>query len=467
MKRRSPIFRMIVLLLGIPLLFGGCAPEFSQNTQGNSSTLEAMAPTVTPSASHFPVQSETPAEPVTVEGEITAVRRSSFTLLLEDGTQLTVIPSREHMEDDELLQGNRAQVIYRPQERQENQVKALQVTVTVPEAYAQVEKLLDTMTLEEKVGQLFFVRYPGKKAPEEEARYQFGGYILFGRDFQELTKGEVAAQVEACQKEAKIPMLMGVDEEGGTVVRVSLNPNLRETPFPSPRELFKQGGLTMVTETEAEKCQLLKELGINVNFAPVCDVSQKEDAFMYSRSLGQNAQVTGDFVRETVGVYREENVGCVLKHFPGYGENGDTHTGVVVDRRSYADFLEEDFLPFREGIRAGAGCVLVSHNVVTCVDDEKPASLSGEWHRVLREELGFAGCVITDDLVMGAIQDYCDASSAAVQAVLAGNDLLCCSDYSTQYPAVWEAVQKGEISEDRVEQSVRRVLRWKVALGLL
>ena len=160
-------------------------------------------------------------------------------------------------------------------------------------------------------------------------------------------------------------------------------------------------------------------------------------------------------------------MGCVLKHFPGYGENGDTHTGSVLDQRPYESFQQRDFLPFEAGIQAGADCVLVSHNVVSCKDSAYPASLSPEWHRVLREELGFEGCIITDDLIMDAIQEYCDSSSAAVQAVLAGNDLLCCSDYETQYPAVLAAVENGQISQERIEESVLRILRWKQELGLL
>ena len=188
---------------------------------------------------------------------------------------------------------------------------------------------------------------------------------------------------------------------------------------------------------------------------------------MYDRSLGQDAETTAEYVREIVSLYGEEQMGCVLKHFPGYGNNVDTHTGVAVDERPYETFQKEDFLPFEAGVQAGAGCVLVSHNIVTCRDGEVPASLSPEWHRVLREELGFTGCIITDDLVMDAIQEYCDASSAAVQAVQAGTDLLCCSDYETQYPAVLAAVESGELSEERIEESALRVLRWKEELGLL
>lgn len=188
---------------------------------------------------------------------------------------------------------------------------------------------------------------------------------------------------------------------------------------------------------------------------------------MYGRSLGRDAETTSEYIRKMVGLYSQNSMGCVLKHFPGYGNNADTHTGMAIDERPYETFRQQDFQPFQAGIQAGAGCVLVSHNIVTCVDGQYPASLSSQWHQVLREELGFTGCVITDDLVMDAIRQYCDASSAAVQAVKAGNDLLCCSDYETQYPAVLAAVQNGEISEERIDESVRRALRWKAQLGIL
>lgn len=323
------------------------------------------------------------------------------------------------------------------------------------------------MTLEEKVGQLFFVRVPAEEAAQAVAQYHFGGYILFGRDFQDKTREQVRADIQSYQDSAKVPLLLGVDEEGGTVVRASANPDICDEPYWSPRRLYEAGGLDLALSVERDKIRTLQGLGLNVNFAPVCDITQQEGAFLYDRSLGQDARTTAGYVGKVVSLYGEEGMGCVLKHFPGYGNNPDTHTGIAVDERPYEAFQREDFLPFEAGIQAGAGCVLVSHNIVTCRDGEAPASLSPEWHRVLREELGFTGCIITDDLVMDAIQEYCDASSAAVQAVQAGNDLLCCSDYETQYPAVLAAVESGELSEERIEESALRVLRWKEELGLL
>ncbi len=335
-----------------------------------------------------------------------------------------------------------------------------------PEDSESVEALLSSMSLEEKIGQMFFTRCPQDGA-SEMASYQFGGYILFGRDFDGYTADEIRANIQSYQDAAKIPLLIGVDEEGGTVVRISSNPNLCDEPFWSPRKLYSTGGMKSVLYAESNKLQLFSDLGINVNFAPVCDISTDPDDFIYDRSLGEDPATTGEYVRQVVELYREDGKGTVLKHFPGYGNNPDTHTGVAVDERSLESFYSSDFIPFQAGIDAGAGCILVAHNIVTCVDSDAPASLSKAWHDILRDDLDFDGCIITDDLSMNAVQEYCGVGCAAVQAIQAGNDLLCCTDYQDQYPAVLEAVENGEISEARIDESVRRVLRWKRQLGLL
>ena len=160
-------------------------------------------------------------------------------------------------------------------------------------------------------------------------------------------------------------------------------------------------------------------------------------------------------------------IGCVLKHFPGYGNNVDTHTGIAIDERPYEQFVAEDFLPFQAGIKAGAGSVLVSHNVVTCMDESLPASLSPEVHRVLREELDFDGVILTDDLAMDAVEAYAQDGSVAVLAILAGNDMVVTTDFETQIPLVIDAVHTGLIPEEMIDQAVGRVLGWKYDLGIL
>lgn len=332
---------------------------------------------------------------------------------------------------------------------------------------ARAQELLDGMTLEEKVGQMFIARCPETDAAQLAADYHLGGYILFGRDFKDKTAEQVTADIQSYQDAAEIPLLIAVDEEGGTVNRVSSNPNLRSSPFRSPQSLYSEGGLELVRSDAQEKCRLLESLGININFAPVCDVSQDPADFIYDRTLGRDAQETSQYVAAVVETMAEEGMGSVLKHFPGYGNNTDTHTGVAYDDRPYDTFLTSDFLPFQAGIDAGADMVLVSHNIVSAMDEASPASLSPEVHRVLREDLGFTGVIVTDDLVMDGVRDFAGDDEAAVLAVQAGNDLLCCTDFQTQVPAVLAAVESGEITEEQIDAAVLRVLTMKLRLGIL
>ena len=252
------------------------------------------------------------------------------------------------------------------------------------------------------------------------------------------------------------------------MVRVSSNPNLApEGKFPSPQRLYAQGGLEAIAQDAASKSALLLGYGINVNFAPVADVSTDPADFIYDRSFGQDAQATAEYVTTVVEQMDAAGIGSVLKHFPGYGNNVDTHTGIAVDERPYETFVESDFLPFEAGIAAGADSVLVSHNIVGSMDSTLPASMSPEVHRVLREELGFSGVVLTDDLAMDAVEAYAEDGSVAVLAVLAGNDMIITTDYRTQIPLVIAAVEDGTIAESAIDQAVSRVLGWKYDLGLL
>ena len=345
-----------------------------------------------------------------------------------------------------------------------------------------VEALLSAMSLEEKVGQLFFARCPKDDAEEKITAYHLGGYILFGRDFQDaggnwLTREQFTEKLTAWQAAADIPLLIGVDEEGGTVARASRNPNLFAAKRQSPQEVCRRGGLDAVVEDTLLYNGGLLELGINVNLAPVADVSTDPNDFIYARSFGQDGAATARYIEAVVSAANQARyapgdgsvraIGSVLKHFPGYGNNADTHTGIAIDRRPYEQFAAEDFLPFQAGIRAGAGGVLVSHNVVVAMDPALPASLSPEVHRILREELGFEGVIMTDDLAMNAVKAYAADGSVAVLALLAGNDLIVTTDFEEQIPQVIDAVRSGVLSMDLVDQAVRRVLGWKYDLGLL
>lgn len=329
-----------------------------------------------------------------------------------------------------------------------------------------LDKFISNMTLEEKVGQMFYVRCPDEDAVKQVSEYNIGGYILFGRDFDGKTKDEVINDIQSYQDEADIPLLIGVDEEGGTVVRVSSNPNLRETPFLSPKDTYSNGGWDAIEQDANDKADLLLSLGINVNMAPVCDMTSNEYGFMYDRSFSSDVDMEDRYVRTVVETSKAKKLGTVLKHFPGYGNNSDTHTGIAYDDREYSEFENTDFKPFYQGIESGADCILVSHNIVNCMDSEYPASLSQKVHNILRNDFKFDGVIMTDDLIMDAITEFTGDEAAAVTAAKCGNDLLCCSSVETQYPAVLEAVQNGEIPESQVDASVKRILKWKQNLGI-
>ena len=347
-------------------------------------------------------------------------------------------------------------------------------------AAQQVEEMLSALTLEEKVGQLFFVRVPEADAAADVSTYHLGGYILFGRDFQDsagnwLTKEAfeqtITSYQSAAQNDTGIPLLIGSDEEGGTVTRASRNPNLFDRPFRSPQQVLAEATDhgNALAEDAWEKNSALLALGMNVNLAPVADVSTDSGDFIYDRSLGLDAPSTAEAVASIVTVMSDCGIGSVLKHFPGYGNNVDTHTGIAVDTRSLETFETSDFIPFQAGIRAGGGrtAVLVSHNIMTAVDNTLPASLSPAVHDLLRDQLGFDGVVMTDDLAMAAVSAYAADGAVAVMALEAGNDLIITTDYRTQIPKVIEAVESGALSEDTIDTACRRVLTWKQNLGLL
>lgn len=341
---------------------------------------------------------------------------------------------------------------------------------------AALRAFVEGMTLEEKAGQLFFVRVPAENALEDVNTYRLGGYLLFARDTKDKTANDLIQtiaswQIQAARYGGGVPLLIGVDEEGGSVVRISSNPHLRSKKFSSPGKLWREGLDAVIRETR-EKALLLKALGINVNLAPVADVSTNPGDFIYDRTTGKDAEEAADYVARVTEAQSFYGLGSVLKHFPGYGNNRDTHTGIAVDKRPMETFLERDFLPFRAGAAAGEEfppmpAVLVSHNIVECMDPDLPASLSPEVHRILREELGFDGVVMTDDLAMDAVAEYAAEGNAAVLSLRAGNDLVVTTDYRTQIPRVIQAVKDGALEEGVLDAACLRVLRWKLELGLL
>lgn len=334
------------------------------------------------------------------------------------------------------------------------------------EYYEAAYEMLSEMSVEEKVGQLLLARCPDNAAEQAE-KFKPGGYVLFKRDVKGKTPETLKNFIDGFQSASDIPMIVAVDEEGGEIVRVSSLSAFRETRFPSPSKAYKDGGFQGIYDDYSEKSKFLLDLGFNLNLAPVADVSVDPKDYIYSRTLGLPAEETAEYIRNAVSAAKEAGISSCLKHFPGYGNNADTHTGSAIDERSADNFRSSDFLPFKAGIDAGAECVLVSHNIVKCFDGKKPASLSPEIHRILREELNFSGIIMTDDLSMDAVSLFCTDNLPYAEAVNAGNDMLIVTEYEAAYNDILSAAENGEISQETIDRAVMRIIAWKYAKGLL
>ena len=329
--------------------------------------------------------------------------------------------------------------------------------------YQKAYEKMRTMSLDEKIGQMFYARCPDYDAVGFAQRYHLGGYVLFGRDFSDKSKQEVKDNINSYINSQDIPMTISVDEEGGTVVRISSKSALYDSEFQSPRDIYDEGGMDAVRENALAMAKMIKDFNIDVNFAPVCDISLDENDFMYYRSIGHDVDTVCEFVSEFTRIAQENGVSATLKHFPGYGNNVDTHTGIAIDERDYSTFVNEDFKPFKAGIEKDAHLVMVSHNIVNCMDSTKPASLSKNVHDILRNELGFTGIAVTDDLEMDAITEYTNGTSPAVAAILAGNDMLTIGDtmIADAVSSIKNAVSDGTLDEDMIDHAVTRILAWK------
>lgn len=333
-------------------------------------------------------------------------------------------------------------------------------------ALTRAEEILNTMSLEDKIGQIFFIRCPLDEELESVMALKPGGVILFGRDLDGKSRQDVINKNSLLQSMSSIPLLVGVDEEGGIVNRVSWNPNLVPTPFPSPQALYNEGGLEEVKQDVRTKSTYLLDLGINVNLAPIADVADDPNDYMYPRTIGLDAKGTAAYVAAVIDTMNEMNIGSCLKHFPGYGNNIDTHEHIAIDERDASSFYNQDFIPFEIGIEHQARAVLVAHNIVKCFDDV-PASLSYKIHQILRDELNFEGVIMSDDLSMQAIRQFTNEEEPSVQAFLAGNDLLIITDFKAGAAAITQAVSEGIISEERIDESILRILNWKLSLNVI
>ena len=328
-----------------------------------------------------------------------------------------------------------------------------------------IEETLRSMTLEEKIGQMVMVGFYGTELNDDIkyslSAFHFGGVIFFDRNLTSVEQAKKLSDDIQAFAGQKIPLLIALDEEGGRVAR---GKEFLE-PAPSQEEVGISGDASSATYWAQYNAKLLRSVGVNINFAPVADVGSRD-----TRSFGDDAQMVAEFVEASAQGYELENFLYTLKHFPGIGRSKIDPHKEVSNVEVGKDVLEaEDFLPFRkiiDGHDNSKFMVMVGHLKYDALDAENSASLSPVvMTDILRGKMGFDGVVITDDLEMGAIKNHVELSTLGVKMILAGGDIaLICHNYESQqivYNSILEAVRRGEISEARIDESVRRILKLK------
>lgn len=324
----------------------------------------------------------------------------------------------------------------------------------------ELSNIVQAMTIEDKAGQLLLV-LDSKNLLTNQT---MSGCVLFEDDFANKSRNEVIENIERYQSNAKYPMIIAVDEEGGSVVRVSKY--LRDNRFRLPQDVYKSGGMDSIISDATEKSEYLKEFGINVNLAPVADVATNEDDYIYRRSFGVDADATSNYVRNVVMAMSDIKMGSVLKHFPGYG-SAPGSGGTYHDSRDFNSLKNNDLLPFKAGIEAGANSILVTNNIIDSVDNQNPATLSKDIHNLLREDLKYNGVIMTDDVTDLNNNEFGNDSEIVIKAIKAGNDLIMTSRPQIYFESLITAINNDEICLNELDLSVLRVIAWKDSLDII
>ena len=346
-----------------------------------------------------------------------------------------------------------------------------------------IADILSNMTPEEKAAQLFVVTpealtgfagtviAAGDLTREAFDEIPVGGIVYMGDNLEnsDQTREMLSDMQEISLDRIGIPAFLCVDEEGGTVARISGASGFDIPDFPDMCDIGASGDTSRAQEIGEEMGSYLSDLGFNVDFAPVADVySNEENAVVEYRAFSSDPQVVATMAAAFSQGISSRGVLYSYKHFPGHGNTAaDSHAGFAESDADLATLRDRELIPFRDGIERGVPMIMVGHiSLPNVTQDDLPASLSGEIITgLLREELEYDGIVITDAMNMGAIADNYSSGEAALLALEAGADLLLMpSSFSSAYEAVVGAIRDGTISQERVDESLTRILRTKLRL---
>lgn len=331
----------------------------------------------------------------------------------------------------------------------------------------EIKEKIESMTLDEKIGQLFIVGFEGETVNDEIvdliSNRKVGGLILFARNI--VNSSQLIELNNSLRKiESDIPLFISVDEEGGLVSRV---PNEFEA-LPSSGEIGNYNSEEISYKVGAIIAKELKALGFNMDFAPVLDInSNPNNTVIGERAFGDNADIVTRLGIKTMEGIRDGEIIPVVKHFPGHGDTDvDSHYGLPIVTKTLDELNSLEFVPFKEAINNGADVVMISSIILSSIDSENPSTMSEKvMTDILRGDLGFDGVIATDDMTMAAIMDNYNLTDAVVMSIKSGADLvLVCHGYDNilnSILAVKDAVNSGIISEERIDESVDRILKLK------
>ena len=351
-----------------------------------------------------------------------------------------------------------------------------------PTVDEKVEKIVNNMTLEEKVGQIFMVAPEAvdkdggsttvftENVEKEIEKYNLGGYILFASNIENPTQTQEL--INGLKKSSKIQPFVGVDEEGGRVARIGKNSAMGVEKIEPMAQVGKSQNYERANEIGTTIGKYIKNLGFNLDFAPDTDVlTDSNNTEIGDRSFGNDPEVVGKMATEVVKGLQSENISTVLKHFPGHGGSiGNSHQGFSLSNRTEEELKKCEIVPFKTAIENGADCVMVAHmSLPNVTGDNIPATLSKKVVTdMLKTELNFKGVVFSDSMSMGAITENYGTGDACVKAVEAGIDMvLMPENLDEAYNAVLEAVKNGKISQERLDDAVSRIIKAKIQRGII